>query len=184
MGIYLGDGCISTHARGVHRLRITLDLKYPRIIEEVRAAIREVAPLNKVSRQELSSNYIESDEPSYVEIGCYSKAWPCLLPQHGPGKKHTRSIQLTRWQRRLVERQPELLLRGLIHSDGSRFINTGRDGWRCPRYVFNNLSEDILGIFRLGCELTGVHYTLAPRTVYVSRKADVALLDRYIGPKA
>ena len=29
LGMYLGDGCISTSTRGVHRLRITLDAVYP-----------------------------------------------------------------------------------------------------------------------------------------------------------
>ena len=61
-----------------------------------------------------------------IEAYSYSNAWPCLFPQHGPGKKHLRRIVLTRWQERSVRRAPELLLRGLIHSDGCRFVNTGR----------------------------------------------------------
>jgi hypothetical protein len=32
LGVYLGDGCLSLHPRGVYRLRITCDLKYPEII--------------------------------------------------------------------------------------------------------------------------------------------------------
>jgi hypothetical protein len=32
LGLYLGDGCISAHARGVYRLRIVLDRLYPGII--------------------------------------------------------------------------------------------------------------------------------------------------------
>jgi len=28
LGLYLGDGCISSHRRGVYRLRIVLDVKY------------------------------------------------------------------------------------------------------------------------------------------------------------
>jgi hypothetical protein len=77
-----------------------------------------------------------------------------------------------------------LLLRGLIHSDGSRFINTGRGGWSCPRYVFNNASADIREIFCAACDLLGLRWTTAPRAVYVSRKADVARLDEFVGPKA
>jgi hypothetical protein len=31
----------------------------------------------------------------------------------------------------------------------------------------------------------GLHWTLSgPKTIYVSRVADVAILDRFIGPKA
>lgn len=46
------------------------------------------------------------------------------------------------------------------------------------------MSEDIRAIFCNGCEFMGLHYTTDPRTVYVSRKADVATLDMHIGPKA
>jgi hypothetical protein len=75
-------------------------------------------------------------------------------------------------------------LRGLIHSDGCRFINTGSGGWRHPRYSFTNYSDDIRGIFTDACDLMGIRWTTAPNVVYVSRKADVALLDTFIGPKS
>src|SRR2546423_10020113 len=42
LGLYLGDGCISRHARGVHRLRITLDMRYRLIISACRDAMAEV----------------------------------------------------------------------------------------------------------------------------------------------
>ncbi|HEX8648567.1 MAG TPA: hypothetical protein VF715_16860, partial [Thermoleophilaceae bacterium] len=82
----------------------------------------------------------------------------------------------------LVERSPELLVRGLIHSDGCRFENTGR-GWSNPRYVFSNASDDIRGIFERACALLGLHTTRSTRAVYVSRKADVARMDEFVGPK-
>lgn len=94
-----------------------------------------------------------------------------------------RRIELVDWQLAHVEARPELLLRGLIHSDGCRFINTGTN-WRHQRYVFNNTSDDIREIFKYGCDRLGLHYTEAPKTVYVSRKADVARLDEFIGPKS
>ena len=76
-----------------------------------------------------------------------------------------------------------MLLRGLIHSDGCRFINTGR-AWRCPRYTFSNVSDDIRRIFCDACDLMGLRWTASgERTIYVSRKADVALLDEFVGPK-
>jgi hypothetical protein len=78
---------------------------------------------------------------------------------------------------------PGLLLRGLIHSDGCRSINTGRGGWRHPRYSFKNVSADILGIFCAACDRLGLRWTTAPYTVYVSRKADVERLDGFVGPK-
>jgi hypothetical protein len=174
LGLYLGDGCLSLHPRGVYKLRIALDAKYPAIISEAARATARTMPSSRVRRRLSASNY--------VEVYAYSKAWPCLLPQHGPGKKHERQIRLRNWQRELVERAPRLLLKGLIHSDGCRFMNTGRR-WRYPRYAFSNASQDILGIFCDACDLLDVHYTCAPRTVYISRRDDVDRLDRFIGPK-
>lgn len=108
---------------------------------------------------------------------------------HAPGKEHDRSIILTEWQQKPVRRWPQHLIRGLIHSDGSRYRNTGRGNWSWPRYSFTNKSADIRRIFCDACDELGVHWTAAryrsahPPAIYVSRKADVALLDRFIGPK-
>lgn len=176
LGLYLGDGCISAHRRRVYRLRITLDAAYPAIIAEAEEAMRRVIPASK-------ANTLEPLGRGYIEVYSCSKAWPCLFPQHGPGKKHQRPIVLTDWQERLVRREPHRLLRGLIHSDGCRFMNTGK-GWSYPRYSFANLSPDIRRIFTDTCDLLSLHWTTAGRNVYVSRKADVDRMDRFIGPKA
>ena len=183
LGLYLGDGCLSVHARGVYRLRVDLDLRYPAIVDSCEAAIRAVLPARRVNRLKRRSNYVDRPDYSFVEVSSYSKSWPCLFPQHGPGRKHRRRIALVDWQRRLVDKHPGLLLRALIHSDGCRFINTGTR-WRCPRYSFSNLSADIKRIFCDACEALDLHWTAAgDRTIYVSRKADVAVLDRFVGPK-
>jgi hypothetical protein len=174
LGMYLGDGCLSAHPRGVFKLRISLDARYPGIADECERAIRAVMPSNRVGHVGYGT---------WHELFAYSKSWPCLFPQHGPGRKHEREIALTDWQWRLVRRWPALLLRGLIHSDGCRFQNTGR-AWSHPRYSFANVSEDIKGIFCEACDLMGLHWTRSgEKTIYVSRKADVATLDRFVGPK-
>jgi DNA-binding transcriptional regulator YiaG len=182
LGLYLGDGCISAHPRGVFRLRIFCDVSYPRIVAECKSAIRELTP-NKISEMRRAGGFETSTPDSNMELGVYWKSWPCLFPQHGPGRKHERPIELVDWQQRLLEKHPDRLLRGLIHSDGCRFINTGRGGWTCPRYSFSNRSEGILQIFCDACDQMDLHWTLAPHTVYVSRKADVARMDEFIGPK-
>jgi hypothetical protein len=175
LGLYLGDGYIAAHRRGVFKLRLCLDLKYPAIIAEASEAMRATMPRSRTNSLRRPT--------ACAEVYSYSKTWPCLFPQHGAGRKHGRQIVLADWQERLVERSPQLLLRGLIHSDGCRFMNTG-NGWRHPRYSFSNMSDDIRRIFCTACDLMGVHWTTAPpKTVYVSRKADVALLDTFIGPK-
>jgi hypothetical protein len=173
LGLYLGDGSIATHARA-YKLRVTLDAAYPGIIEEAISAMERIRPMNSVNTCERSG---------YVEVYSYSKAWPCLFPQHGPGKKHLRPIVLAEWQERLVQSAPHLLLRGLIHSDGCRFMNTGRK-WRYPRYSFANLSPNIRRIFTDACDLMDIHWTTSGRNVYVSRMADVDKMDHFIGPKA
>jgi hypothetical protein len=173
LGLYLGDGCISRHRRGVHRLRIFLDAKYPGIINQAGDAIH-------ATRGSHAGTVTRSN---CVEVYSFWRHWPCLFPQHAPGKKHERAIVLTEWQRSLVRAVPERLLEGLIQSDGCRSLNTGRGGWVHPRYSFTNLSNDIHGLFRETCDQLGVRWTAAPRVTYVSRKADVARLDEFIGPK-
>jgi hypothetical protein len=176
LGLYLGDGSIATHPRGVYRLRIVLDSTYPRIIDAAARAMSEV----RVGR---SSVYRHAHQNA-VEVHSYWKGWRCLFPQHGPGKKHERPIFLADWQQALVDLWPDKLVRGLIHSDGYRFLNTGRCGWVCPRYGFSQVSDDIRGIFCDACDRLGVQWTTAGKnTVYISRKADVAKLDEFIGPK-
>jgi hypothetical protein len=178
LGMYLGDGYIAPHPRGVYRLRISLDPRYPGIVDECANAIELVLPRARVSRQQRSGSWGE-----WVEVGAYSKSWPCLLPHHGPGKKHERPIEIRNWQIPLIEQAPEQFLRGLIHSDGCRFENTGRAGWRAPRYSFSNRSDDIIALFCWGCELLDLRWTESGHTIYVSRKADVARMDEFIGPK-
>jgi hypothetical protein len=173
--MYLGDGYIAAHRRGVYVLRLSLDVRYPAIIEECAAALREVAPVNRVG---------SVSRRTWIELYCSSKCWPCLFPQHGRGKKHERRILLADWQQQLVDRWPDHLLRGLIQSDGCRFQNTGRGGWSWPRYAFSNRSADIHSIFRRTCEQLDLRWTASGSdTTYVSRKADVATLDSFIGPK-
>jgi hypothetical protein len=176
LGMYLGDGCLSEHRGHVYKLRISLDARYPAIAGECERAIRAVMPHNRVGRV---------NRGTWHELYLYSKTWPCLFPQHGSGKKHERKIELADWQRDLVARWPLLLLRGLIHSDGCRFQSTGRCGWSHPRYSFANKSEDIKRIFCDTCDQVGLRWTRSgEKTIYVSRKADVALLDAFVGPKS
>lgn len=182
LGLYLGDGCISSHPRGVYRIRIALDKRYPRIVDECTESMRATMPSSKVHVLLTPSNC--------YSVSAYSRAWPCLFPQHGPGTKHTRRIFLADWQQRLATQWPEQLLKGLIQSDGCRSYSTGARGWTQPRYVFSNVSTDITSIFCSACDCLGLRWTAsfpkresAAVAIYVSRKADVARLDEFVGPK-
>lgn len=120
-------------------------------------------------------------------ITSYWRAWPCLFPQHGPGKKQDRSIMLESWQDDLVARAPGRLLRGLIHTDGWRGENRvtvkGRS-YSYPRYQFSSRSDDIRGIFCNGCDLLEIPWRPWGRWhISVARRDAVAALDRHVGTK-
>jgi hypothetical protein len=68
LGLYLGDGCISAHARGVYRLRLFLDARYPEIIDDAEAAVRSVLPENRINRVWRSGGYENSSPRSNVEL--------------------------------------------------------------------------------------------------------------------
>jgi hypothetical protein len=179
LGLYLGDGNVSKHARA-HRLRIHLDRAYPVIIAECEAAMSIVMPCNRVLVQQCKKGRVN-------EVSSYSRHWPCLLPQHGPGMKHTRRIVLEPWQREICDRHPHRLLRGLIHSDGCRALNTIRTPkktYAYPRYEFSNRSDDIRAIFCEYCDKVGVEWRRMNQwTISVARRESVALMDSFIGPK-
>jgi hypothetical protein len=118
-----------------------------------------------------------------TEVASYSKHWPCLFPQHGPGRKHERRIELVPWQQELVDLDPRPLVRGLLHSDGCRVLNWV-NGTPYPRYHFSNVSADIRGIFGRACDQLGVEWRLNnPWSLSVARRGSVALLDEFVGPK-
>jgi LAGLIDADG-like domain len=165
LGLYLGDGCIS-RSRRVWRMRITLDHKYPGIIDRCRVAIDMLWPGQHAS--------IQRQPTGCVIVSLYSKHWPCLLPQHGPGRKHTRPIRLEPWQELLVKQATEGFVRGLIDSDGCRVVANDR-GVRSVRYHFSNRSEDILGLFSGALDDLGIPWTRpSQHTIAVYRKAAVA----------
>jgi hypothetical protein len=175
LGLYLGDGCISRCPR-TFRLRITLDAKYPNIVDCCRNAINTLIP----GRQ--AGTLIRSDH--CVEVYLCSKHWPCLFPQHGPGKKHHRPIRLEPWQEALVKQATEEFVRGLMDSDGCRVVANDR-GVRSVRYHFSNRSDDIRGLFCAALDDLGIPWTRPSRyQVAVYRKAATARLDEFIGPKS
>lgn len=182
LGIYLGDGTISRAPRNVWRLRVFQDAKYPAILDEIAGSIESMTgrPPGRIHREGF--------------FGLYSnwKHWTCVLPQHGNGKKHLRQIVLLDWQQQLLERHPGAILRGLIHSDGCRVMNRvcrptlgGIKAYAYPRYHFTNASADIREIFMIACRIAGVDCRPNnARNLSVARRASVALLDSFIGPKS
>jgi hypothetical protein len=180
LGIYLGDGHLARFPRGVFALRVYLDNSYPGIINECARSMEHVLPPQRAGIHHHAKSQM-------VIVTLYSKQWPRLLPQHGPGMKHTRPIHLEAWQKNLVEQHPGRFLRGLIHSDGWRGNNRVRvrgTEYVYPRYQFCNSSEDILGLFGWGCDMLGVSWRRMNRmTLSVARRDSVATLDEHVGLK-
>ncbi|MDX3729055.1 helix-turn-helix domain-containing protein [Streptomyces caniscabiei] len=182
LGLYLGDGCISAHPRSGYYLRIACADAWPGLMRQCREAIAKVRP---------GVGVYSLQKEGYSMVTSYSRHWPLLFPQHGPGKKHERPIVLVPWQRAIVDTHPWEFIRGLIHSDGCRITNWTtrvvggeRKRYEYPRYFFTNVSGDILRLFTATLDQVGVDWKLAnARNVSIARKASVALMDTHVGPK-
>jgi hypothetical protein len=175
LGMYLGDGCLSEHDRGVFKLRVVCDAAYPGIIAECRAAMEAILPANR--------SHV-SERRGCVEVSMYSKHWICLFPQHATGRKHERRITLEPWQAIAVSQETELFLRGLIHSDGCRVVANDR-GRESVRYHFSNRSEDIKMLLCEALDRLDIPWTRpSNRDIAVYRKTATARLDQFIGPKS
>jgi hypothetical protein len=176
LGQYLGDGHLLTTQR-VPLLTVTCDVRYPGLIHEVSHAMRACGA-RTVGYQERTG---------CMSVRAHWNHWPCLFPQHGPGAKHLRKIELVGWQREVVGGRPERFLRGLFHSDGSRFTNAVvRNGknYVYPRYMFVNESADIMRLCQESLDLLGISWRMArPNTLSVARREAVARLDEFVGPK-
>jgi hypothetical protein len=185
LGVYLGDGHLVSTGQRAWRLGVYCDGRYVSVLAEIRCAIQACSPGVNVCLNKASENG--------VGLFASSPIWRSAFPQHGPGRKHERPIELEPWQRNITHAHPEMLLRGLIHSDGCRCINrfrtklpSGRIAqYEYPRYFFSNLSTDIKRIFCEHCDLLGIRWTQSnARYVSVSHRDSVAILDRFVGPKS
>lgn len=180
LGLYLGDGDITAWRRGVWRLRVTVQADHFRVQGACAAAMEAVLPGKTAAFQQDPRNGV-------VRVNMYSKEWPCLFPQHGPGPKHQRNLVLTGWQQQHADAHPEQLLRGLVHSDGCRGINTvysTRKRYEYPRYMFSNRSEQLLQLFTDALDRLEIPWRRMNRyNISVARREGVAALDAFIEPK-
>lgn len=178
LGLYLGDGYLARFPRA-WCLRLLFDARYPGLVAEARTALAVLLPRNRVWSA-------LRGESRCVIVGCYSTRWPALLPQHGEGRKHERPIVLADWQKALTARHPRALIRGLIHSDGSRFMNTIRTAKRqyvYPTYAFTNASADIRAIFTDHLNQLGIAWRASGRNIAIATRPAVIALDDFVGPK-
>lgn len=185
LGLYLGDGCLGRQAR-TWQLHIYCDGAYPDLIEEAWAAMQLTLLPLRVRRY-------PAKDSRCVRLTASSPRWPKAFPQHGPGRKHTRVIELEACQRAIADRFPHEFVRGLIHSDGCRTVNrfkttlpSGREAeYAYPRYFFSNLSDDIRALFCEYCDRLDIRWTQSNhRNISISHRDSVAKLDTFIGAKS
>ncbi len=101
LGIYLGDGYLAHPSPRSTVLEISLDPKYPGIVDECSVTVWRVAGVAaRTSRQ-------RTQKGEGIRLAATSPRWAALFPQHGPGRKHQRTIRLVSWQQAIVDRFPE-----------------------------------------------------------------------------
>lgn len=182
LGWYLGDGHITEGRRRVFELHIVNDQKYVADNLRLQGLMRRVKPGGRPHTRLVPGAVITT-------IGW--KHWPCLFPEHGPGRKHERRIELEDWQEAIVERHPGAFLRGLFHSDGCRVNNWAtktvkgeRKRYEYPRWEFANNSDEIRSLCTWALDVVGIRWRPTNwKTIAVSRRGAVAHLDKLIGPK-
>ena len=114
LGAYLGDGHIVRDKRGVYLLSLSQDARYGALIDEWRSAVLAV--------KGGGSCHINS-KPRCIAILGYWMHWPCLLPQHGAGRKHERPSRWSHGSERSSRLTRGRCCAGSCASDGCRITN-------------------------------------------------------------
>lgn len=115
VGLALGDGNLSNPNGRATRLRITCDLKYPKLIQKIKTSVVNLLPKNKVSIVRRSENCLD--------ISCYSNKWEHLLGWNAnKGSKLIQNVSIPSWIK--INREYKInCLRGLIETDGSVYAD-------------------------------------------------------------
>jgi hypothetical protein len=185
LGFYLGDGWVSDLPR-TQRLRISLDARYPGIIRSAQGLLTRCFPENSVDTVAFTNG-------GCVNVSVYSSHLGCVIPQHGPGRKHERSIELEPWQGKILEDQPWAFIRACVWTDGCVFVNRTDvhrpEPYEYLSYAFTNKSEDIVDLFVAACVRVGVftRVTCGFRGIWnvrINRRTSVALMLDHVGLKS
>jgi hypothetical protein len=111
VGVAFGDGNLSNPNGRAVRLRISCDIKYPKLIKKISESLSVLLPENKVSAVQRKCHC--------VDISCYSNklegylGWSASL-----GPKHKQNLSVPNWIK-VRKKYTILCLRGLFETDGS-----------------------------------------------------------------
>jgi intein-encoded DNA endonuclease-like protein len=181
LAVYLCDGNISTFKTfRAPLIRFYNDTQYPKNTQEWAQNLQILLPENFIN--------IHKKKTSNCFVVCtYSKKLLDLFPQHGIGKKHNRKLELTDWQKKIIEKHPQEFIRGCIQSDGCiYFQSVGKYSYK--KYSFTNRSEDIIDFFLLALKFCGIEKKkyFHPKGQFVVQnfnKNDLEILESIISVK-
>lgn len=198
LGLYLGDGHLSyDRKRGgrSYTLVITNHIDLVNMNNRIQESMKILFPNKSIHL------YQKKREDGKIHNGLDIKLTAInlhLLFPHGDGKKHTRKIELTQWQSKIIDEFPKEFIKGMIESDGCRFAPRKK---QCPTYIiyqFSNCSIDLHLILQNAAKKIGVNFTFREVkskessnanwtrkfwTVFAHKK-DVLFLDTFIGAKS
>ncbi|MCW2817424.1 MAG: hypothetical protein JWR42_211 [Marmoricola sp.] len=121
LGWYLGDGYLSRGRRDVYNLHVGNDLAYPGLNDHLRDLMAAVKPASRPHRRVVSGCVVTTVS---------WKHWPCMLPQHGGGRKHERRLVLEDWQQDIVAASGRLLARPVpLGRVACQELGDGDGGW-------------------------------------------------------
>jgi hypothetical protein len=187
LGFYLGDGCLYNTKGRSYTMMIANQADFYEMNLEIERSISILFPNKKVT-------FYKKPTSNCYDIKVTAINLHELFP-HGRGAKHSRKISLMDWQKGIVREFPQKCIKGLIQSDGTRYV---ADIKRYPHrvvYQFSNCSIDIHHILHELTSIENIDFTFRQMkfkkssthadsfiTSFYKRSA-VAILDSFIGPK-
>ena len=116
IGVALGDGNLSCPNGRATRLRVTCDVKYPDIIDEIKSSLVELFPTNKVS-------IVTNRKGSCIDISVYSNKLNLVIPWVvGRGSKIEQRTHVPDWILS-DNKYSAACLKGLLQTDGSIYTD-------------------------------------------------------------
>lgn len=183
LAVYLSDGHIikMPHKEKLYKISLYNDIKYPLNTKEWADNLQKILTKNRVLVYQRNGYNMKI-------VISYNQNLLLLFPQHGPGEKYTRKLELADWQKKIIQKYPEQFIRGCIQSDGCIYWQViGNHSYK--RYNYVNKSSDIMDFFLFACECVGIKkekYLSPKRQVFVAQnfsKNDIDILEKIIPQK-
>jgi DNA-binding transcriptional regulator WhiA len=179
IGVALGDGNLSNPNGRATRLRVSCDLKYPKLIDRITKAIDKVLPSNKIALVKTPGNC--------VNISSYSNKWESILGWKAKGgSKFKQNVSTPAW---VWVKLDYLIpcLKGLLETDASLYSDRGYQA-----IMFTNIIPELADDVYQMITLLGFNpkiYTFTPKSNFrvqqifrVRLSKDVNKFLNIIGP--